>query len=174
MKSYLISRIKESKYYCIREDCTWDISLERQHSLTIRLVDLLSGDGKTDERLIQVIILKFLINTDWNWMILEVLVMTTGCEEERRDYWVHRRNLDINDLAVHVSCGYKLMQCDAAKSSVKLFTLLTVFLRLLTLLSCSVDQWKIIGNAEAVDELVLSMKPKLRKLIFRFRMSLLL
>lgn len=62
---------------------------------------------------------------------------------------VQKRILDLNPLAFFIPCGchsYNLVQCNAAKSSVKSVTLFGVLQRLFILFSGSVNRWKILTD----------------------------
>jgi len=161
VRSEIVSRAKNSKYCSIIADCTSDISNTEQLSLTIRIADL-SDDNNISikEHFIEFIPVDDSSGAGLTEVILNVLNKyglelhncrgqgyDNGDNMKGKNIDVQKRILDLNPLAFFVPCGchsYNLVLCEAAKSSVKSIILFGVLQRLFTLLSASVNRWKIL------------------------------
>lgn len=162
VKSEIVSRARNSKYYSIIADCTPDISHIEQLSLTIRFADLSDNNISIKEHFIEFIPVGDSSDAGLTEVILNVLNKhglelhncrgqgyDNGANMKGKNIGVQKRILDLNPLAFFVPCGchsYNLVLCDAAKSSVKSVTLFGVLQRLFTLFSGSVNRWKILTD----------------------------
>ncbi|KAM1011832.1 hypothetical protein ACFX2C_047128 [Malus domestica] len=153
VKSEIIARIKEAKYFSVILDCTPDASHEDQMSLIIRCVDVTKTPIKVEE-----FFLEFLnVHDSTGRALFDVLLgalstlkldvddirgqgYDNGSNMKGKNKGVQSRVLEINPRAFCTSCGYHCLHlalCDMVNCCPKAMSFFLVLQRIYTLFSSS-------------------------------------
>ncbi|XP_058216912.1 uncharacterized protein LOC131327798 [Rhododendron vialii] len=162
VKTAIVSKIKQAKYFSVILDCTSDISHQEQMSLVLRCVDV-----STSPIMVKEFFLEFLKVDDTTGMGLfgelqEALVSLeldigdlrgqgydNGSNMKGKNKGVQTRVLELNPRAFYTPCGchnLNLVLCDMANSSSKAKTFFGVVQRIYVLFASSVQRWAILKD----------------------------
>nr|XP_034593178.1 zinc finger MYM-type protein 1-like [Setaria viridis] len=162
IRSEIIRKIKESKYFSVILDCTPDISHQEQMSLIIRYVDTSSYSICIEESF-----LGFLdINDTTGQGLFDVLQnelknldldidnvrgqgYDNGSNMKGKNIGVQKKVLEINPRAFYSACGchsLNLALCDMAKSCGKAKDFFGIIQRIYTIFGKSTKRWQILKD----------------------------
>jgi hypothetical protein len=162
IRSVIIGKIKEAKYFSVILDCTPDASHQEQMSLIIRYVDTSSGSACIQESF-----LGFLdVNDTTGQGLFDVLQEAlksldldvgnvrgqgydNGSNMKGKHQGVQKKLLNMNPRAFYSACGchsLNLTLCDMANSCRKATDFLGVIQRIYTTFANSTKRWKILKD----------------------------
>jgi hypothetical protein len=162
IRSEIIRKIKESKYFSVILDCTPDISHQEQMSLIIRYVDTSSDSVHIEESF-----LGFLdINDTTGQGLFDVLQnelknldldidnvrgqgYDNGSNMKGKNIGVQKKVLEVNPRAFYSACGchsLNLALCDMAKSCGKAKDFFGIKQRIYTIFATSTKRWQILKD----------------------------
>ncbi|XP_042448514.1 zinc finger MYM-type protein 1-like [Zingiber officinale] len=162
VRSTIIEKIKEAKYFLVILDCTSDASHHEQMTLIIRCMDVLACPIKVNEYFIE-----FLKVDDTSGLslfnevqfVLETLGLDIdnvrgqgydkGSNMKGKNKGVQKKFLEINPKAFYMPCAchsLNLTICDMANSCVKAVSFFGVVQRMYTLFASSTKRWKILQD----------------------------
>ncbi|XP_058778632.1 uncharacterized protein LOC131652705 [Vicia villosa] len=162
IKTKIIQKIKNAKYFSIILDCTPDISHQEQMTFVLRCVDISSTPIQIFEYFVE-----FLIVNDttgkglFDAIINEINIIgldisnlrgqgyDNGSNMKGKHQGVQKRFLDINPRSFYTPCGchsLNLLLCDMANCCPKATSFFGVLQRIYTLFSSSTKRWKILQD----------------------------
>jgi hypothetical protein len=162
IKSEIIKKIKEAKYFSVILDCTPDASHQEQMSLIIRYVDVSSTSDCVVESFLGFLNVhdttgKGLFDVLQNELKLLDLDIDNvrgqsydnGSNMKGKNQGDQKRLLDINPRAFYTACGahsLNLTLCDMAKSCGKAKYFFGIIQRIYTIFAKSTKRWKILKD----------------------------
>ena len=162
IKTEIIRRIKQAKYFSVILDCTPDVSHQEQMSLIIRYVDVSSNSVNIEESFLGFlnvndttgqglfdVLQNELKNLDLDIFDVRGQGYDNGSNMKGKHQGVQKKFLDINSRAFYTPCGchsLNLALCDMANSCTKAKDFFGVIQRIYTIFANSVKRWEILKD----------------------------
>ena len=162
IKTKIIKKIKDAKYYAIILDCTPDISHQEKMFFVLKCVDISSTPIQVNEYFLEFLKVDDTSGKGLFDAIIDELKIVgldindlrgqgydNGSNMKGKHQGVQKRFLDINPRSFYTPCGchsLNLVLCDMANSCPKATSFFGVLQRVYTLFSSSTKRWKILQN----------------------------
>ena len=153
IKTEIIKKVREAKYFSVILDCTLDISHEKQMSLTIRCVNVSTCPVKVEEFFLGQGLFDELINAlrtlELDLGDLRGQGYDNGSNMKGKHKGVQKKVLEVNPRAFYTPCGchsLNLALCDMANSCLKAKYFFGIVQCIYILFSSSTKRWKILQD----------------------------
>ncbi|XP_017245925.2 uncharacterized protein LOC108217597 [Daucus carota subsp. sativus] len=162
IKTKIIKKVQDAKYFSVILDCTPDVSHKEQMSIVIRCLDISSSPIKIVEYFIEFLVVDDTTGKGLFDAIVDEIKnigldiddlrgqgYDNGSNMKGKHQGVQKRLLDINPRSFYTPCGchsLNLVICDMANSCTRATDFFGVVQRIYTIFSSSTKRWKVLQD----------------------------